>query len=373
MQIQTFSAVTPEACNASCPWCVASMTGNPSGKTPINEWAFHKAAQLAKTAGTTTVLITGKGEPLLFPDMVTRYLELCQQHQFPFLELQTNALDIGWLARDGAARSMKRINRDLLARWHDELGLNTVAISAVHYRSDRNARNYCQKQQDPTDYPSLDRTVEFLHGLGYTVRLCIMMQRGDIDTPERVEEVVRFCREQGIEQLKLSPIRRPKYYAHDNQALEAAATLGITAKEISRISKWVRQNGHRQQLLGTCREVLSQRVPRGNMVARMLQTALSAIESLERSCDVDHTPHQLLMRLMHGAEVFDIGGQNVCLADCLTLDPTRSDIRTLIYYWDGRIAYDWQFPGAVLLGGTKPKELDVTDTIVQLGGLRASS
>jgi hypothetical protein len=54
---------------------------------------------------------------------------------------------------------------------------------------------------------------------------------------------------------------------------------------------------------------------------------------------------------MHGAEVFDVDGQNVCMSDCLTNDASNGDIRTLIFYSNGRITYDWQYEGAVLLGG----------------------
>jgi hypothetical protein len=53
-----------------------------------------------------------------------------------------------------------------------------------------------------------------------------------------------------------------------------------------------------------------------------------------------------ILTLMHGAEVYDVEGQNVCLSDCLTIDANTEDIRTLIFYSDGKIAYDWQYQGA---------------------------
>ena len=57
----------------------------------------------------------------------------------------------------------------------------------------------------------------------------------------------------------------------------------------------------------------------------------------------------------NGAKIYDVAGQNVCLADCLTIKPTTDDIRTLIFYGDGRLTYDWQYEGALLLGGNLPK------------------
>jgi hypothetical protein len=60
-----------------------------------------------------------------------------------------------------------------------------------------------------------------------------------------------------------------------------------------------------------------------------------------------------ILRLSHGAEVYDVDGQNVCLTDCLTVPSGEGQIRTLIYYSSGRVAYDWQYQGAVLLGGAE--------------------
>ena len=55
------------------------------------------------------------------------------------------------------------------------------------------------------------------------------------------------------------------------------------------------------------------------------------------------------MKLMHGATVYDVAGQNVCLSNCLTVGKTDEDIRQLIFFPDGKISYDWQHEGARLL------------------------
>lgn len=58
------------------------------------------------------------------------------------------------------------------------------------------------------------------------------------------------------------------------------------------------------------------------------------------------------MTLMHGAhaaKVYDVDGQNVCVSDCLTVEAAGDDIRTLIFFADGKICYDWQHPGARIL------------------------
>ncbi|MBI2483390.1 radical SAM protein [Candidatus Uhrbacteria bacterium] len=298
MQIQTFSIVVgTKACNARCPFCVSSMTG--FGELPkrgaIELVHFAKACQLARLAGTTTVLMTGKGEPTLYPEEISEYLRLLVRSQFPFIELQTNALDIGWLARDGRAKHAKSLERHTLAGWRQS-GLNTVAISVVGIDPELNRPVYHD------DYPDLATTIKFLHEIGFTVRLCVMMQQGSVDTPEALQRVIDFCRINLVEQLTVRPIRKPDH-SEDRDVSTYVVERGITHDQELVIRTWVERQGRR------------------------------------------------LLSLMHGAIVYDVGGQNVCLSDCLTNDSSNGDIRTLIFYSDGRLTYDWQYEGAVLLGG----------------------
>jgi len=47
--------------------------------------------------------------------------------------------------------------------------------------------------------------------------------------------------------------------------------------------------------------------------------------------------------------VYDLNGQNVCLTNCLTGSSDPDNTRQIIYFPDGRIMYDWRFPGARIL------------------------
>ncbi len=299
MRIQTFSIVAgTRACDAKCPFCVSRMTGFdelPKNRG-IEERNFRKAALLAERAGTTTVLFTGKGEPTLYPDEITEYLQLLQRSAFPLVELQTNALAMGRLARDG--ESGTQLSAGHLRDWY-RLGLDTIAISAVDVVPGPNREVYAE------DYPDLASTVAELHQMGFSVRLCIMMAKGFVDSPSGLERVVEFCRDNRIEQLTARPIRRP-------EATESEAT-----------SEWVDRRGMED---GEAQAIYRWVADRGTHI----------------------------LSLMHGARVYDVGGQNVCISDCLTVEPDSANIRTLIFYSNGRIAYDWQYDGAVLLGGRQP-------------------
>lgn len=308
MRIHTFSIVVgTRACNASCPFCVSHMTGfkEMPGRGAIFAPNFEKACRLAQLRESTTVLMTGKGEPTLYPEEITEYLELLTPWRFPLIELQTNALDIGWLARDGAARDSKRLTRETLTGWR-ELGLNTIAISVVSEQPKHNTEVYLNRSRHK-DYPDLARTIAFLHEIGFTVRLCVMMQKGAVDSPNRVDELITFCRETEVDQLTIRPIRKTAAPTQSGSTSLYVSQRGIDTHEIDAIRSWVK----------------------------------------------DHGTH--LMSLMHGAAVYDIAGQNVCLSDCLTVDPSGDDIRTLIFYSDGRLAYDWQYDGATILRGVSPE------------------
>jgi len=83
----------------------------------INLRNLKIACMLAEKSGATTCLITGKGEPTLYPDLITEYIEAVND-TFPFIELQTNGINL------------KKIKEETLRRWYG-LGLTTVCLSAV--------------------------------------------------------------------------------------------------------------------------------------------------------------------------------------------------------------------------------------------------
>ncbi len=73
MKIKTFSIIAgSEACNARCPFCISKMTPQQGVtlKTSTVNWRnFRVGAQLAKQCDVTTAMLTGNGEPTLFPEV----------------------------------------------------------------------------------------------------------------------------------------------------------------------------------------------------------------------------------------------------------------------------------------------------------------
>ena len=95
MKFKLFSVIVgTEACIASCPFCVSreNINENNSKARDINFRNFEIAANLANRSGVDTVMLTSRGEPLLFPDQISEYLKHLKKYNFPFIELQTNGI-----------------------------------------------------------------------------------------------------------------------------------------------------------------------------------------------------------------------------------------------------------------------------------------
>jgi MoaA/NifB/PqqE/SkfB family radical SAM enzyme len=295
-KIQTFTAVAGTiACDAKCPFCVASMTTSRENEPPprIDERWFYKALTMAEKSAADSFLITGKGEPTLWPDQVTKYLRLMANRKstIPFWEIQSNALRIGRLAE---GMPQKGLDKDTLRMWYD-LGLDVFAISRVDVLPEPNRSVYS------ADYPDLAGTVEYLRDIGFKVRLCIMMQMGCVEDYGRdMPRLLEFCRQNGVSQLTLRPLRAPKR-SHDDPTTDYVRSRGVTDMHVEKFLNDVHFNG------------------------------------------------TLIRDLVHGAKIYDVRGQNVCVSDCLTLRPDDRDIRSLIFMQTQsgpQIFTQWDYPGS---------------------------
>lgn len=288
MHFQTFSVVVgTRACNAKCPFCISRQTGLLTQPVEVNWRNFNVACNLAQKANTTTVLMTGKGEPTLYPQHITAHLEVMRKYNFPLIELQTNGI---WLAEDNAETEA------VLKEWY-QLGLTTIAISTVHYDSEMNRKVY---SPDSKTFYSLYRLIEKLHRHGFSVRLCVMLLKGYIDCPEKVAKMIEFCQATRVEQLTFRNIK------------------AIEVTDNPEVTKWTAEHALTDDEL----ELAERRIKNHGV---------------------------LIHKLMHGTDVYDVDGQNVCLGTCLTQDPNQNDFRQLIFFPDGSLYWDWQYKGARIL------------------------
>jgi pyruvate-formate lyase-activating enzyme len=321
MQIQTFSIIVGgSACNARCPFCVSRMTGKmveegteytvldrrPGGAIEVegsglctdphfkkldevNWHNFEIACQLAKQAGATTAMLTGKGEPTLWPNLITDYLNMMRGDgypMFPLNELQTNGIAISRGLLDAQ-----------LGNWH-KLGLSTIGISIAHYLPERNREIYLANKGE---YPPLHTLIKKLHGFGFSVRLCCVGIQGYIDDYTQLSTLADWAKDHGVEQLTLTPINCP------------------TASEDAQALEWTKEHMMSEHMVQDIRAKLDEYGTR-------------------------------LLELSHGAIVYDLDGQNVCLSNCLNKGPTDlTQLRNLIFHPDGHLRFRWDHKGAIIL------------------------
>jgi molybdenum cofactor biosynthesis enzyme MoaA len=279
------------------PFCVSKQTPNllPAKPPPVNWRNFQVACKLAQNSAVDTAMLTGKGEPTLWPDLVSSYI-MQLDHRFPLVELQTNGLAT---AREKLyyGSEIYSTQDTVLHDWYNH-GLTTIALSVVHWDKEMNKQIYCPDRE----HFDINKMVDYLHSFGFSVRLTCMLLNGYIDSAAKVREMVSFSKECKAEQLTIIPINSP-----------------VDSKN-TEIFNWVSEH----------------RVPN--------ETIANISNALE-------TNGHLLMELGHGAKVYDVEGQNVCLNYCLGTKPItdKSVMRNLIFHPDGHLRYDWQYEGSIIL------------------------
>jgi molybdenum cofactor biosynthesis enzyme MoaA len=306
MKVQTLSIIVGDtSCNAHCPFCVSRMTPKcgVDDKKSFNLRNLKKACQFAKDSGVSTILLTGKGEPMLEKnyDEMMSVLSVINEYSFPFVEVQTNGTKL--LEMDG-----KILNK----MW--EMGVTTFSISCVHYETKRNREIYNFK------YPNLDQLVAYLHKMGFSVRLSCILLKGYVDTVEKLVSFIQKCKEWKVEQFTARPVIN---------AIDKKEILGLNEEdEKKKIYTWTKKH------------LLPPSVHKAMLKEVMSGDYLNPKKRVET---------YVLLKLMHGAVVCDYDGQNVCMSTCLTHNSNPEEIRQLIYFPDGHIRYDWKKIGAILL------------------------
>jgi molybdenum cofactor biosynthesis enzyme MoaA len=256
------------------------MTKTDTTSTPKVNWSrFEVACKVAEQGrdGVIPVIITGKGEPTLYPNLITQYLRELDW-QWPLVELNTNGT---------------RLTPELLDHWR-EYGMTSVSISITHFWADES-----NKIMGLPDDVSFWKVAKMVQDAGLSVRLNCTLVKGGVDTVSKVIQMIGMAKTHGIDQLTLRPVARPK------ESVDPGAAA------------WVDENNVNESVFFISKEL------------------------------EDHgTP---LLHLPGGGKVYDYKGQNVALASCLTTSNDPNNIRQIIFLPDGRICYDWSYPGARIL------------------------
>lgn len=291
MKFKLFSVVVgTEACIASCPFCVSCEKPNKENlKTQeINVRNLKIAANLATRSNVDTVMLTSRGEPLLFPDEITTYLTELQPFKFPFIELQTNGILL---------YKQKEKYIPYLKKWY-ELGLTTITISTVSENEELNRKNYLPNESQYIDLPEL---IKMLHEIGFSLRLTCVCCKNTMDTPNKVLSYILYAKKHKVEQVTLRPVN-DEYRRESTQ-------------------KWIKDN------------------------------KLDSIQISKLKSFLDEAGTKLL-EIDRIGTIYDVEGQNVCFSVPLnkyTRDTDPENGRQLIFFPDGHIRYEWEMSGGILL------------------------
>lgn len=280
--------VGTRACDARCRCCISGMTpprGISLKEVPINWDRFDRALQYAKGWQAETEMLTGKGEPALYLNQITEYLrrtkmfEEANNFHFKTKEIQTNGIKIG---------QKPEVYNRFLKEWK-ALGLETVSISIVHFEAEPNRKFYIPYQKSYIDLPKL---INRLHNNGLRARLSCIFIKGQIDSPQKVVELIDYARENHADELTIRSMSKPDRSENED------------------IYKWVEEN-----------EI-----------------------SLEQKKQITAKIWRLgepVRPYPWGAVVFDVKGQNVCLTNCISPDDLPGTHRLLVFFPQGDIATGW--------------------------------
>ena len=164
----------------------------------------------------------------------------------------------------------------------------------------------------PNGYYDFWDAAKALHDAGISVRINCTMVKGGVDNWEKMKTLIKMCKEKGIEQLTMRDVAVPDYATNE-------------------ISEWTRQH---QVLTTIGSEYHNHHIHTATDIA---------------TCELERDGAVPLLKLNHGATVYDYKGQNISLNNCITENTNPEEIRQLIFFPDGHLRYSWNYEGAIIL------------------------
>ena len=177
-------------CNKRCPYCVSNMTGKVQQSNGIDIENFYRKLKKAKTvanhAQVNSIILTGKGEPLLNQDAISKVCGMFSE--FP-VEIQTNG------------KLLENTNVvDLLYKY----GVDAVAISI-------DSRKQLDKLRDAIKYIRLIGNM--------TIRLTVNLVN-DIMDNFTAESFIDYVRKIGVHQVSFREITVPSYAVETEESIK---------------------------------------------------------------------------------------------------------------------------------------------------------
>ena len=290
MKIHTFTIpVGTPACNMDCPYCVSKMTPKAGFALPKApiNWRNFNIACRAAQLSEVTTVL------FTGKGEPTLYADQIKEY---LGRLQQYSFPFIELQTNGIRLDPQCVNVLACAQeWYD-MGMTLVCLSVAHY--DAATNNALLRPNDPNF--DFWRAADALHQIGFSVRVNCTLIREGVDSPDHLDNLIDRCHANNIEQITVRMVAKPD------------------DSEDAGVADWV----YRHQFPDDWVE-----------------------EHIRKRGGVH------LLSLPHGAEVYDVQGQNICVSTCLTGTADRDDIRQMIFFpgkqrW---LRYDWRYEGAIIL------------------------
>lgn len=178
-------------CNGKCAFCAGSYLRPDAHKDNPLYWKNYEAAiKLSARYGGWSLSLTSSGEPTIYPESVTKALEIYKKCAdqgafFPNVNLFTNGILLDnqiWC-------------EDWLPKWR-ELGLTNIAVSIHSIYPERQAAVYGIHH-----YPHLVRLRENVEKFGIGFRGTLLLRKGEIDNGTEYRLAVSALRDMGINNI----------------------------------------------------------------------------------------------------------------------------------------------------------------------------
>jgi len=222
--METFTVMIGDrSCYNKCMVCISNMTPEVGITREFNYSKFIDAVRIAKRRGCKNVLITGKGEPLLFPNTLSRITErLHDERSFDRIELQTSGFPF---------------NIDEFEEYATH-GLDLVSLSIYHFNH-KNRDIYRNNIRDVAEM------IKDLRDIGLEVRLSCNMAMGYIDDPVDVSRLIDFCKVNDVMQLTLRELGAPNNIVDTKLARKTKGYVDtFRVRKINKIYEYLNDEGH---------------------------------------------------------------------------------------------------------------------------------
>ena len=183
----SISIPSVSVCKKNCPYCISKMTGKATVDFGNFFQNIHKAKTLSNHANVSSIIISGKTEPLQ-PENFDMLKEICKVFKEYPIEIQTNGLS---LKLGETQRVLK------------ECGVNTIAVSIDSYSQFKGMLEILRKAY----FKSFNNRV--------TINLTTDIME------HNSTEYVNLCKRFGINQLSFRELTIPKFPVDSQESYSA--------------------------------------------------------------------------------------------------------------------------------------------------------